>query len=282
MRYQTLGRTGLRVSHLGFGGAPAGLANYVVRSDPDSPQQRRTMRQAIERALELGITYFDTAPGYGDGLSESIFGEALAGAADGVVIASKVGLWETDPQACIERSLVRLRRQRVDLVQLHGTSYTEEQADQVLRSGGVLDQLVKTRDRGLVRFIGLTSEDVNPPVWRMVQSGRFDILQVQYNLLFQHPWEPTRPFGIMLEAERRQMGIVTMRSATSGLFQRWMRLIDPDNTRDYTPELIRFVLSNRLIDVALVGMRSAAEVERNVAIEALPPIDLAALHERFV
>jgi hypothetical protein len=284
MQYVSLGRSGLVVSRLGFGGAPAGLANYVGRYDPASPAERRGVILALQRAVELGITYFDTAPGYGNGIGESIFGEALAGAGDRVFIATKVGLWESSIRRSVEQSLVRLKRGCLDLIQIHGTSYTDEQADRVLRAGGVLDELQQLREQGLVRLIGFTSEDSNPPVYRFVQSGRFDVMQIAYNLIFQHPHEPSRPFGVMVEAEQQKMGIVTMRTATSGIFQRWVRMVNPSDDHDYTPDLIRFVLSNALVDVALVGMRTAREVEQNVAVEAdtAARIDLAALHHRFV
>ena len=82
MEYVTLGRTGATVSRLGFGGAPAGLTNYLGTYTPADAQQRRQVIQAIQYAVELGVTYFDTAPAYGNGESESIFGEALAGLGD--------------------------------------------------------------------------------------------------------------------------------------------------------------------------------------------------------
>lgn len=80
------------------------------------------------------------------------------------------------------------------------------------------------------------------------------------------------------------MGVVTMRSVTSGLFQRWVQWVNPANTFDYTPALLHFVLSNPLVDVALVGMRDAATVEANVRIaENLEGrIDVADLHEKYV
>src|SRR5438132_12273132 len=120
MDYRKLGKTGLRVSALGFGaGAIGGL---FVRGDRD--EQRR----AVARALEAGITYFDTAPSYGDGRSEENLGRVLRDldAWDRVVVGTKVRLRPPDlddPQAAIARSiegsLRRLGRETIDLVQLH-------------------------------------------------------------------------------------------------------------------------------------------------------------------
>ena len=77
MKYVPLGNTGIEVSRLGFGGAPVGLTNYLEPSSPDDPDQRQMLIAAILKAVGLGITYFDTAPAYGRGAGESIYGEAL-------------------------------------------------------------------------------------------------------------------------------------------------------------------------------------------------------------
>ena len=144
--------------------------------------------------------------------------------------------------------------------------------------------LERMRGEGLVRYIGFTSEDMNPAVYRLIESGRFDAMQICYNLIFQHPAEQTRPFGAIFEAERAGMGVVTMRTLTSGIFQKWVRTVNPADTFDYNPALLQFVLSNPLVDVALVGMRTVEEVDRNVAIcdNLAGRLDLAELHERYV
>lgn len=285
MEYVEFGRTGVTVSRLGFGGAPAGLTNYLDGYSPEDMQQRNQVIDAMRRALELGVTYFDTAPAYGDGAGESIFGEALADAGDDVFIATKVTPgFDVDVRASVEASIKRLKRDRLDLVQLHGGSYSNELADSILAGGGMLEQMEQLRDEGLIRFIGFTSEDNNAAVFRFIETGRFDVMQIAYSLIFQHPAEYTRPFGSMFEAEKQNMGICTMRTATSGLLQKWIQLANPDNTFDYTPALIQFVLSNPLVDVALVGMRTAQEVEENVQLceNVAGRIDMTKLHEKYV
>ena len=94
----------------------------------------------------------------------------------------------------------------------------------------------------------------------------------------------TRPFGSLIEAKRRGMATVTMRTATSGVFQRWVQMVNPGNTFDYTGALIQFVLSNPLVDAALVGMRDVDTVEANVRIwrDVASRIDLTALQGRYV
>lgn len=267
MEYAVLGRTGERVSRIGFGGATAGLKDYLREYDPDRDEAQRTIVAAVEKALELGITYFDTAPAYGAGRSERLIGEGLASAGDDVFVATKVGLKDAeDVRASVEGSLRRLRRDQIDLLQIHGLSYSEEQTEQIMKPGGMLDQMVELKEEGLIRFIGFTSEDNNPPVYRFIEDGRFDMMQVCYNLLFQHPYVPSRPFGSFYEAEAQDMGIVVMRTMTSGSFQKWVQMVNPANEFDYNAALIQFVLSNPLVDVALIGMRSPERVIQDVEI----------------
>jgi hypothetical protein len=283
MEQARLGRTDAVVSRLGFGGAPAGLTNYLDRYSPANAAQRRGVIDALRRALSLGVTYFDTAPGYGQGEGEAIFGEALTGR-DDVFIATKVSPRDaSDVRTSLEASLRNLRRDSVDLLQIHGSSYTLELADNILGPGGMLAQMETLRNEGKLRFIGFTSEDNNAAVYRFIESRRFDVMQIAYNLLFQHPAEFTRPFGSMFEAEKRDMGIVTMRTATSGMLQKWIQQVNPANNFDYTPALVQFVLSNPLVDVALVGMRTVAEVEKNAAIcnDTAGRIDMDKHHEKY-
>lgn len=290
MDYSTLGGTGAAVSRLGFGGAAIGLTDYVHTFDPTDPAVHARSVAAIEAALERGVNYFDTAPGYGSGLSERVFGEALHGVetAGGhpVFLATKLGPGTppAEARAAVSQSLERLRRDRIDLVQLHGGSYSPADADQLLGPGGLVEKLVALRDEGLVAAIGFTSEDSNEAVYRFIRSGAFDTVQLCYNLIYQHPYEPSRPFGSMITAEEHGLGIVTMRGTTSGILQRWIQQVNPANTFDYTPALIQFVLSNPLIDVALVGMRTPDEVRANVGLveDVAGRIDVGQLHERYV
>ena len=120
MRYRPLGRTGIQVSELGFGCGNVG--GLMTLGEPEE------QRLAVARALEAGITYFDTAPSYGDGRSEVSLGRALAalGAWDRVHVGTKVGLTAADLadpgaalRASIQASLSRLGRDSIDLLQLH-------------------------------------------------------------------------------------------------------------------------------------------------------------------
>ncbi|MDR1374428.1 MAG: aldo/keto reductase, partial [Treponema sp.] len=144
--------------------------------------------------------------------------------------------------------------------------YSDEKAQLILKKGGVADTLQKAKDEGLVKFIGFTIEAQNTALERFLNSDRFDTIQIQYNLLFQHPYDPYFSSGSLYTAEEKNLGIAAMRTVTSGIFQKWIQTVNPSNTFNYNPALVQFVLSNPLVDVALLGMRSAGRVRENVAI----------------
>lgn len=286
MEYTTLGRTTRRVSRLGFGGATAGLRNYLKPFDPNKPEDADPIIDAVRRAYELGVTYYDTAAGYGAGASEQIFGRGLEGIdPETIFLATKVAPSARGvARASLEASLQYLKRDWIDLLQLHGTVFSDEQMGYILDNDGLLAEMEQLRDEGLIRYVGLTYEGHDPALYRLVETGRFDVAQIQYNFLFQHPYDARRGAGVMFALEAAEMGIVTMRTTTSGALQRWIAMVNPDNTHDYTPDLIQFQLSNPLIDVALIGMRSVERVEQNVALvnDTAGRIDLDAVHTYYV
>lgn len=285
MEYAVLGATGRKVSRLGFGGAPAGIANYLDAYDPHDDRARQELAEAIRLAYELGVTYFDTAPAYGEGASEEIYGEGLRGIPpENIFLATKVLYGDyAYTRRSLEDSLRRLGREYVDLIQLHGTRYTDEMARSILGRGGQLEALEKAREEGLVKHIGFTVECQNRALYDFIESGRFETMQVEYNVMYQHPYDPNWKCGSMFDAEKKRMGIITMRTMTSHVFQQWMRQIRPDDDYDYSPDLLRFVLSNPLVDTALVGMRDRETVRANVRIagNAAGRIKLEAVHNWY-
>jgi len=291
MEYAFLGKTGRKVSRVGFGGATAGIPGYINPFDPRDAADRNGVVNAVRRAYESGITYFDTAEGYGDGASEEIFGEGLSGAdKEKIFLATKVtpygkyGLRGPDEiRRSLENSLKRLKRGYVDLLQIHGSYYGAETAESIIKDGGIADAMARFKEESLVKFIGFSIETQNTALDLFIESGRFDCMQIQYNLLFQHPYDPSFAIGSLYKAEAAGLGIVAMRTATSGIFQKWIKIVNPADTFNYTPALIQFVLSNPFIDTALIGMRTEREVDENISIcgDLSGRIDLSALHDRF-
>jgi len=284
MEYTELGSTGERVSRLGFGGAPAGLANYLGEYDPDEAAARERVRTAVRTALERGVTYFDTAPGYGDGTSEELLGEALAEFDRGdLFVATKVELGDADyVRDRVASSVERLGVDHIDLLQIHGGSYDAADVERVL-DGGTLAGMERLREAGRVDYLGFTTEDHNPAVFDFLDEGVFDVMQINYNLMFQHPYNPINGSGALVAADERGVGTVTMRTTTSGILQEWVETVAPDAGVDYRPALVQFVLSNPLVDVALVGMRDPEVVEANADLVADTDgrIDIEALFERY-
>jgi len=288
MEHRGLGRTGLKVSALGFGGAPIGIPDYLSHDDRESAAFRRAAVAAIHDAVARGITYFDTASAYGDGRSERVFGEALEGRRDGVVLATKYPLRrETTAEQFAEgvrASLERLRTDRVDVLQLHGGYFDDAWADHILACG-VLDWVDEAQARGLCRFRGITAETPSGGLERLLRSGRFDVLMIAYNLIYQSACNHQRePQGIIPFARSLGIGVTTMRPTTCGFLQKLLGRAFPGlDVGALTRLAIRFVLSTPEVDCCVVGMRTVEEVAANVALadDTEGHLDVAELHDRF-
>jgi D-threo-aldose 1-dehydrogenase len=187
MRYRPFGRSGLEVSELVFGGGWVG--GILIHQDD------ATKRRALERALEAGINWIDTAPSYGDGKSEVALGRLLEGVGKKPYLSTKVRLdlsrlddLQGQIEASLEQSLRRLRCDSVELLQLHNriAQRTEGAAiavERVLGKGGVADELDRVREQGLTRLTGITAFGEAAACREVIASGRFDSAQVYYNML---------------------------------------------------------------------------------------------------
>jgi aryl-alcohol dehydrogenase-like predicted oxidoreductase len=270
------GRTELRVTRLALGGYPFGGVNRARDWDPFSPAGRAQAIETIHAALDAGITLVDTAPGYGDGNSESIVGEALEGRRDAIVLATKVGYRgsASDVRESVEASLRRLRTDVIDVIQFHGGMYTEEEVRHLF-DDGLVRMLETLRGEGKVRFLGFTVEE--PWTARpLIASGAFDVMQVRYNLIYQ-----AAALHVLNQAREADMGISVMRPMTSGIFQRLTHYLAPEwqAARDLYDVALKFVLSDSRVHAANVGMRWPYEVEANVGLAATfdPSFDMAEL-----
>jgi aryl-alcohol dehydrogenase-like predicted oxidoreductase len=204
VKYRALGRTGLTVSEIGFGawgigGRTSGTTSYGDTDD-------RTSLAALARALDRGITFFDTSAAYGDGHSEGLIGEAFAGRRDKVVIATKAGYdsWDRAPDfsaaavvASAEKSLARLRSDYIDLLQLHNPPA------EALRDPGLRRALERLQAAGKIRAWGVSAKS---PVEAIEALTAFEapMVQANFNMMDVRALDS----GLLGEAERRGAGFV--------------------------------------------------------------------------
>jgi aryl-alcohol dehydrogenase-like predicted oxidoreductase len=271
----TFGKTGLQVTPIALGGWPFGVESKSQAWDPYSDVGKATALETIETALNLGVNYIDTAPSYGDGNSESLIGQVMARRRSECVLATKVrwqGLTRRDVEDSVHASLERLQTDAVDVIQFHGGAYTREDTDHILH-GGPLDALEKLRKEGKVRYIGVTAEEPFS-ILDLVRTDRFDVAQIAYNLIYQ-----AASLHVLGELAERNIGVISMRTMTSGIFQRLVKLLVPGGEiPGGTYELcLRFLLADSRLHVANIGMRWPDEVKRNVDVANtfVPPSDLA-------
>jgi aryl-alcohol dehydrogenase-like predicted oxidoreductase len=289
MEYRTLGGTGLRVSRLGFGGAPIGLQGYLTADDRESDAFRERAVAALREAVERGVSYFDTAPGYGQGRSERLMGEALEPVRDRVVLATKYGFARDQPIEVyteqLRASLANLRTDCVDVLQFHGGYFDDALAEAVLDSG-VLDWAREMQARRLCRATGITAEGPSGGLERILHSGKVDVLEIAYNVIYQCACDYQRePRGVIPLAKSLGLGVTVMRPTTCLVLPRLLRTAFGDLDAERLIRLaINFVLSTPEVDCALVGMRTVEEVRANVELaeDADARIDLRALHQRYV
>ena len=225
MERAQLGRTGLQVSRLTFGcGAVGGLMTKGEASDQDN---------AVAWARDNGINFFDTAASYGNGVSESNLGRALAGNRDGLVISTKVGLGDADMsdiagtvRRSLEDSLGRLKLDYIDLFQLHNTIGATDHrgtihADQVLAE--VIPAFEQLRDAGKARYFGFTAKGAPDQLHQLVNADCFDSAQIFYNLLVPSAGEtvaanyPADDFDRLLDAAHQHgVGAIGVRVLAGG------------------------------------------------------------------
>ncbi len=230
-----------------------------------------------EAALDLGITYFDTAPAYNNGQSEKNYGPVLARRRREVFLATKTGDRTHDGTLrSVEASLKRLQTDRLDLIQIHGVSATED-LDAWEKPGGVLTALRKLREQKVTRFIGLTGHENAARLREALERYEFDTLLTTLN-----PVSRRQPFreDLLPAATRKQMGVVAMKVMGGGNgclvggnpLQKVLQPYHDQTARQVAPEaLIRYTLSLP-ISVAVIGVASVKQLQANVRIvrEALP------------
>ena len=312
METRKLGRTGLSVSVLTFGcGAVGGLMTRGAPADQE---------RAVARALEAGVNHFDTAPLYGDGASEENLGGVLAALKPNVIVSTKVRL-PADRNiaavaASLEASLKRLKRDHVDLFQLHNAIGAP--AGQMLCPDEVLNDVVpafnKMREQGKTRFIGFTSIGKTAALHTLISSGAFDSAQVPFNVLNPSPAEalpaayPAQDYGRILDlAEKHGVGTIGIRVLAGGALsgreernplglaevepigsgamyaadvaraRRLEPIVREGHATSLTELAMRFAIGSRKLSTTEIGLANIEELEAAIAAVEKGPLSEMAL-----
>lgn len=296
MEHRTLGRSGIDVSVIGFGAWGIG-GGWGTTEDGESTA-------ALDLAIDRGVTFIDTAYGYGNGHSERLIGDVLKARSEEIVVATKVPpinrRWPAAPDTpvddgftaahireCTEESLRRLGRDYVDVQQFHVW------AASWLGQGDWLEEVGKLKAEGKIRAFGISVNDHQPETAvELVRSGLVDTIQVIYNIFDQSPQDELLPaalehgVGVIVRVALDEGGLTgTIRPDTTFAEDDWRHRYFRDDRPAQVAERVdailadlgidatqlpdtalRFVLSHPAVTTVIPGMRRPANVERNVAV----------------
>ncbi len=277
MEKRSLGKTGMRVSVLGFGGSEIGFEK-TAQHDVD---------RLLNAAIDAGLNVIDTAAFYPD--SEKKIGDAIQSRRKEVFLFTKCGYpanddpqyWRADVLTrSIEKSLSDLRTDHVDLVQLHSCG------EATLRKGEAIDALRRAREAGKTRFVGYSGEGA--AAMYAVECGAFDTLQTSVNIADQSSIDTTLP-----KAQAAGIGVIAKRPIANAAWKTgrkpvsayhhvyWDRLqeLDYDFLRDGLEDSIsialRFTLAQPAVATAIVGTTKPDRWSSNAKLLDAGPLDLA-------
>lgn len=239
MSKRLLGRTGLMVNEIGFGGIP------IQRVNQESADG------LIAEAVNRGVNFFDSAKGYT--ISEEMMGNALAPYRDEVIIATKSMARDyAGMKADIETSLKCFHTDHIDLYQLHNVG-NMDQLNQVMGENGAYSALKEAVKAGRVNHIGVTCHNADF-LEEMIAMDIFETVQFPYNLIER---QGERAFRM---AHEKNIGVICMKPMAGGALEKG--------------ELsLRFILENPHVTVAIAGMQNMDEVFRNTEVVGQPPLN---------
>jgi predicted aldo/keto reductase-like oxidoreductase len=258
------GTTNVRLPILGYGGA----ALPKVWGNPLSTEDRVKL---VRYVYDRGVRYFDTAGNYME--SQAILGEALKGVRDNVFLVTKVET--TSPsqvRKAVEKSLGELQTDRLDAILIHGTPGLEQMSvEQAMKIHG---EMVKLRDEGITKFIGLSAHSYFDKALALISSGGFDLCMPSYgyiprgyNQVFSARMIELRN-ACVAKAHELGMGIVAMKVIGAGILGAWSGYVVPGFDKKRLERLpaaaIRYVLDDDRIHILNIGMRLKPEIDANI------------------
>ncbi len=261
MRYNDFGKTGVKISALGFGAMRLPSKNVNGKTIWNVDESVRI----IHRAFELGVNYIDSAPYYCDGESEVIVGKALKGWRDKVYLSTKNPIENAsgaDWRKRLEASLKRLDADSIDFYHMWGINWGAWE-NNINVKDGPLEAAVRAKEEGLIKHISFSFHDAPENLLKIIDTGAFETMLVQYNLL-DRANEP----GIA-RAMEKGLGVVIMGPVGGGRLgapSPAIKALLPGKVNSSAELALRFVLSNPGVTCALSGMGSMEMVEENVRV----------------
>ena len=261
MKYTEFGNTGIKMSALGFGA----MRLPMITVDEKKFVNDELAIPMMRRAFDLGVNYIDTAPGYCDTQSEIAVGKAVKGYRDRVYISTKNPIKDDDPGNWMERleaSLKRLDMEYIDFyhfwgIRLEGFLRWDKLTD------GPFQAAQRAKDQGLIKHLSFSYHDKASNFKPIVDSGRFESVLIQYNLLDRSNEEN------LAHAKEKGLGVVVMGPVGGGRLGAPNPVLQgllKDKPASTAEMAMRFVLANENVHVSLSGMSTMAHVEENVAI----------------
>jgi predicted aldo/keto reductase-like oxidoreductase len=240
-----LGRTGAKVSILAFGGG----SRFLMYEDEDKALA------ALNRAIDLGITYVDTAYAYGDGKSESRVGQVMATRRKEVWLATKIPDRSRDEfMRRLEGSLKRLRVDRVDLVHIHSLGQADDLA-KIEAPDGAMKGALEAREQKMTRFIGMTSHTNGEVMAQAIRRNDLDCVQMALNAARNGRFEELA----LPAAKEKNLGIIAMK-VTGQEF-----LLGSGSGKADMRSLLRYSMSLP-VTTAVVGMPRLDMLEHNIEV----------------
>lgn len=263
MQYTEFGRTGIQVSRLGFGCMRFPSREVDGKKVFDEEESIRMMH----RAMELGVNYFDTAPGYCEKQSEIIVGKALKGRRDKVYLSTKYPSEEAsgdDLERKLETSLKKLDTDYIDFYHMWGISL-KTFVERLDTPDGPMARARKLRDAGVIRHISFSFHDAPENMIEIIRRGEgvFASVLCQYNLLDRANEDA------IAYAHEQGLGVTIMGPVGGGRLGAPSKVIQdllPGKVQSSAEMALRFVMNNRNVNIALSGMSSMDMVEENAAV----------------
>ncbi len=264
MPMRPLGRTGYSVALFSLGGQAT-----IERRGQDEKAH-----EIINRALDLGVNYIDTAPSYGGGISETYIGRVMRDRRDEVFLATKSHDYSyAGTMRLIEQSLQRLQTDRIDLYQHHNVG-SLRQLERITAEDGALRAFLELQERGVVKHIGITSH--SPRVLlRALELDVYDCMLITLNPAGASMQDRGYLEAFMEKAREREVGVIAMKVVGRGTLV---------GGRASMKELLRYALSFP-VATAVIGISEVWQVDDNVGIasdfEPLPTAAKRELESRF-